>query len=1149
MIESEKNFPAQRLRLSAHGFSNSYQRFCRGAACLEMIAMKNKSSAINMSSKTIAVLRSGRQKNILRIAAVLVVLVLIISALPTAGSAASEPPETVKVGYYENEIFEEGAEEGAVKSGYAYEYYLKLSEYTGWKYEYVYGTFPDLYQKLLDGEIDFLAGLARNEEREKIINYPDDPMGSEDYVLLKHDTDTDITTDLSSLNGQTIGVLESAIQDTLNDYLSKNGIEAKVTAYQDYDSLLKDFDSEKIKIVALENDGAYKREHSEVICVFGSSDYYLCVAKNREDLLNELNSAQSQIKTEEPGFLYTLNDRYYPSSISALSLSAPEKEWISTHNSLTVGYMKNYLPYSDLGEDGKVNGLIKDVVPAIFSNLELKNIDIDYVCYDRYDEMIDDIGNDKIDIAFPVGGGLYYAEESGVYLSRAVVTSTASLVYKGEYTDDTTKVFGVNENNRIQLNNIKINYPDAEIVYYSSSEECLQAILDGEVNCTMLNGLRANSLLRNSQYSKLTARQLGVSEDCCIGVKIGNEGLLKIINRGIGLLAKGYVQNLAYRYTSGLYRVTLMDVIKENFGLCITAVILLIALITFVFIRDSIRKRNQIKATEAAREELEQKNTELAQSKEALSDALITAEHANRAKTTFLNNMSHDIRTPMNAIVGFTAMAATHIDNKEQVQDYLSKISVSSRHLLSLINDVLDMSRIESGMMRIDAVETHLPDVIHDLRTIIQGNVKSKNQDLYIDTQDIRNEDIITDKLRLNQLLLNILTNAVKFTPSGGTISFRVKELPSPAKGMTEFEFRIKDNGIGMSEEFQKKLFDAFSREQSSTVSGIQGTGLGMAITKNIVDLMDGTISVQSESGKGTEFTVVIPCRISEHPIEYGKLDELEDLRALVADDDTNTCLSVCAMLRDIGMRPDWTNYGKEAIIRAKEAFESSDAFAVYIIDWIMPDMNGIETVRRIRKVIGNSTPIIILTAYDWNDIEKEAREAGVTGFCSKPLFMSELREALARPFNLSPEESRPEKQKHHLEGKRVLLAEDNEMNRIIAVSILEEEGLNVETANNGQEAVDKVKTAPAGTYDVVLMDIQMPIKDGYEAAREIRRLDDPAKSEIPIIAVTANAFEEDRKIALEAGMNGHLAKPYDIPQIMGTLSKLFKKDDPNTEE
>ncbi len=522
-----------------------------------------------------------------------------------------------------------------------------------------------------------------------------------------------------------------------------------------------------------------------------------------------------------------------------------------------------------------------------------------------------------------------------------------------------------------------------------------------------------------------------------------------------------------------------------------------------------------------------------------LVDALAAAEHANRAKTAFLNNMSHDIRTPMNAIIGYTALAASHLDNVDTIRDYLNKISVSSSHLLSLINDVLDMSRIESGRVKIEEKEVHLPDVLHDLRIIIQSNIASKQQDLFIDTQDILHEDIITDKLRLNQVLLNIVSNAIKFTPVGGTISIRISEKSCALNGYTTYEFRIKDNGIGMSEEFQKHIFESFSREQTTTVSGIQGTGLGMAITKNIIDMMGGTISVKSEEGKGTEFIVVLDCKLSDHIVKYEPIPELQGARALVADDDTSTCMSVSKMLRQIGMRADWTVSGKEAVVRTKEAYDEGDEFKAYIIDWLMPDMNGIETVRRIRKVIGDSTPIIILTAYDWSDIEVEAREAGVTAFVAKPLFMSELREALTRPVRT--EITKDQEADVDLTGKKILLVEDNELNQEIAAEILKEAGFIVDIAEDGIVAVDKMASAPSDSYDLILMDIQMPKMNGFMATREIRTLSDNRKANIPIIAMTANAFDEDKKDAFACGMNGFIAKPINIKELMSTLAAILR--------
>ena len=528
-----------------------------------------------------------------------------------------------------------------------------------------------------------------------------------------------------------------------------------------------------------------------------------------------------------------------------------------------------------------------------------------------------------------------------------------------------------------------------------------------------------------------------------------------------GMYSHGRTFDL-YAYTDGrtIFRASVSTILMALAGYILLVVVL-----------QTLRRRSA--------QELEEQNRKL-------EIALQHEGAANRAKREFLFNMSHDIRTPMNAIIGFTSLAATHIDNREQVLDYLKKISTSSQHLLSLINDVLDMSRIESGKVKLEERAVHLPDLVHDVRSIIQPNVSAKRLSLFIDTMDVENEDIITDPLRLNQVLLNILSNAIKFTPTGGTISLRIAQKNDAPTGRARYEFRIKDNGIGMSAEFQKHIFEEFSREESSTVSGIQGTGLGMSITKN-------------------------------------------------------TCLSVSTMLSKIGMRPEWTISGKEAVIRTKYAVERGDEFSVYIIDWLIPDMNGIEIVRQIRKVIGHNCPIIILTAYDWADIEEEARAAGVTAFCEKPLFLSELRKILSEPFSAEVSPRLPEPNASAFQGKKLLLVEDNELNREIAMEFLTEAGFVVDSAEDGAIAVQKMEQAAPGQYDLILMDIQMPNMDGYEATRRIRALPDAKKAGIPIFAMTANAFEEDRQNALKAGMNGHIAKPLDVPRLLSILADALK--------
>ena len=526
---------------------------------------------------------------------------------------------------------------------------------------------------------------------------------------------------------------------------------------------------------------------------------------------------------------------------------------------------------------------------------------------------------------------------------------------------------------------------------------------------------------------------------------------------------------------------------------------------------------------------------------QALSEAVAAAEAASRAKSTFLSNMSHDIRTPMNAIIGFTTLAVSNIDNQERVKDYLTKTLSSSRHLLALINDILDMSRIESGKLQLEETEVNLSEMLHDIKTIVGGQVHAKQLELYMDALDVTDEDVYCDRTRMGQILLNLLSNAIKFTPAGGTVSVRVRQFAGTVRDCAQYEFRVRDNGIGMSPEFAQKIFEPFERERTSTVSRIQGTGLGMAITRNIVEMMGGTITVQTEKNRGTEFIICLPLRVQNCSRREEKIAELSGLKALVVDDDFNTCDSVAKLLTRVGMRAEWTLSGREAVLRARQSIELGDPCRAYIIDWRLPDMNGIEVTRQIRS-LNDDTPIIILTAYDWSDIEGEAKAAGVTAFCSKPMFLSDLRDTLLTAIGHTQTEAQdilPGKNAD-FRGRHILLVEDNELNREIAVAILHEYGFLVDTAENGAVAVEKICTSDPGRYDLVLMDVQMPVMDGCTATRRIRALKDPARAAVPIVAMTANVFEEERKRAFDCGMNGFLSKPIVIEELIDVLKDII---------
>ena len=470
--------------------------------------------------------------------AIILIMVFISEAVPSVAGN-----RTVRVGYYENEVFQEGAKEGKVKTGYAYEYYQKLSEYTGWQYEYVYGEFGDLYQQLLDGEIDLLAGLAKKADREDLIGYPDAPMGNETYNLVKHDIDEDITVDPLSLNGKKIGVLDSAMKDDLNSFLDDYSVDAEVVEFRDYAPLFEAFDRHDVDVLAAEGDGAYGRPSAELLYSFGTSNYYLCVNKADPELLAELNMAQTELAVNEPNYINSLRSKYYPVSISSRAFSVSEKEWLDTHTELRVGYLNNYLPYCSTDDSGNVTGAVKDIIPRMVEDLGLEGLTVSYRSFDSYDDMIAALNVDDIDLAFPVGGGLYYSEENGILQSGPVVSATTELVYKGDYNEHTTDSFAVNENNRMQYYFVKTYYPDAEIDFYSSIDECLESVEDGNAGCTTLNGLRANDILRNSRYSGLSQLQTTHDDDRCFGVRIGDEGLLKLVNRGINVLGDDYAQN------------------------------------------------------------------------------------------------------------------------------------------------------------------------------------------------------------------------------------------------------------------------------------------------------------------------------------------------------------------------------------------------------------------------------------------------------------------------------------------------------------------------------------------------------------------------------------------------------------------------------
>ncbi|MDO5378951.1 MAG: response regulator, partial [Clostridia bacterium] len=531
--------------------------------------------------------------------------------------------------------------------------------------------------------------------------------------------------------------------------------------------------------------------------------------------------------------------------------------------------------------------------------------------------------------------------------------------------------------------------------------------------------------------------------------------------------------------------------------------------------------------------------TEERKNQKALEDALEIARVANEAKSTFLSNMSHDIRTPMNTIVGLATLLRRDAHNPERVQEYTRKITASSQHLLGLINDVLDMSKIESGKTTLHIAEISLAQIVDELVTIMRPQAKAKGQRFEVSVQGVTEEHLLGDRLRINQVLINILSNAVKYTPAGGRIEMIVRQMPQSGKNYARLRFVIRDNGIGMSEAFCQTLFEPFTREANSTVSGIPGTGLGMAITKNLVDLMGGTIAVESRLGEGSAFTVELELRIRERDVEKDFWQRHGVTRLLIVDDEPELCRSAAALMEDAGVETRCAFGGESAVEMARQADREGRDFDLVLLDWKMPEMDGVETARRIREILPEHVPILILTAYDWDEIEAESRAAGISGFMPKPFFVSHFMQALEEIDRGKTPEGEQAAGRATLEGRRFLAAEDNELNAEILVELLDMEGAACDVAVNGREAVERFEQSQPGAYDAILMDIQMPVMNGYEATRAIRAGSHPLATSIPIIAMTANAFAEDIREALRAGMNAHIAKPVDMEQLKETFLKL----------
>ncbi len=932
---------------------------------------------------------------------------------------------------------------------------------------------------------------------------------------------------------------DDSFQDGFSDEESKSGYAyeyyqkiATLTGWR-YEYVYGSREEAIDKLLAGEVDivaGVYRTEKREKQVLFSEYDMglkgekrYFAVNKERSDLLEELCNAQERLLDSSPEFTTTLLQKYYGNNDQQQALTEGEQAWLAEMGSLRVGYVRDNLPLSGQGEDGAPTGIAGEV----FSRIALFiKIPLEPVCYDNVSLMREGLRNGEIDAAFPIYSNLWITETKGFFQTDSFISEKAMIVYQGSYRSDLMDKVALSETGVGQRFYLSANYPESETVFYETIEDAFKAVQKGEVNCMIdCSSIMQRFMAQHSEYQELNIAYLDTSEEFGFGVSQGKSQLVAILNKALRQLDDATITSAMVQYSNVEPDFVLMDFIRRYAVAVIAILCGFFAVLLWVFI-------NYRRKTKHFNEEQEKARV-------ALEAALGAANAASAAKTTFLSNMSHDIRTPMNGIIGMTAIASAHMDDPVRVKSCLEKIMASSKHLLALINEVLDMSKIESGKVQLNEEVFDLSELMDDLIILNKPLADAKHHEMVVHILNVSHEQVIGDGLRLQQIFTNLVSNAIKYTQEGGKIEITLSERPSgnPKKGY--FEFQVKDNGVGMSEDYLPHLFEAFTRAEDTAMSQVQGTGLGMAIARNIARMMDGDITVESTLGKGSKFTVTLYLQLLDtESIPY---EDFVGRKVLVIDNDQVICESACLLLAELGMEGEWVLSGKEALKRVEVMQEKGESLFAVLTDWKMDDMDGVSVTRELRKHMDSSVPIIVFSAYDWSVIESEAMKAGANGFIGKPLFKSRLAHLFNQLLGHETEKDasglKDLTAQTDFSGKRALLAEDNEINAEIAVEVLSMTGLSIEWAHDGREAVNKMEAAAPGYYDCIFMDIQMPVMNGIDATRAIRSLAHPDARKIPIFAMTANAFTEDVQEVLSAGMNEHIAKPLDFEVLLKVLN------------
>ncbi len=1074
--------------------------------------------------------RTMSMKRIISLAAsCLLALACLAPALPAqAADAAQEERTVIRVAFPTQPGMSSVSHSGKV-TGYNYDYLEKISEYTGWEMEYVEYPSEDgneavgtAISELMAGEVDLLGPLLKSEQTMEMFEFPEHSYGTVYTTLCARSTSDLREHNLINQGTLRVGLWEQAEvrNSEVLAYLASEKLDYEIVYYATSDEqkqALVDGDVDVITSVSLS-----PIANTRIVAQFAARPYYFAATKGNTELVRQLDETMAKLAQTEPKLQDTLYDNYFRNGEDAFYISAEQSSALGALGTLSVLCVDHDAPFVYRQEDGTPSGMIVSILDDF---ADKAGVSFNYTFCDSRTEAADILKNGSYDllIGLPMTSGS--CSELGFIKSAPVIGSMMAYVQKATAARAEGGTAAIVRGLEELVDTTQFD----TTILYDTAAECLDAVDSKIADFAVGNRSVMEYYIYDTGSTLVTSMIPGLTQNVNICVSRGCDTvLLTALNNYLYSMSEG---DLAAYLSSGNLHSDAFSLIlftrrhPVQATLIIVAVTLLFAGVIFGLLGRSARQRAKMQ---------ELHNSQL-------REALQIAREANESKTTFLSNMSHDIRTPMNAVIGFSTLLAKEPEDSVKVREYARKITAASNHLLGLINDILDISKIESGNVSLHQSVFSIEELLESINTVVRPMAGEKHQSFQIEMDTMSHELYVGDKTRVNQILINLLSNAVKYTPADGHIRFEIHDLGLSSTVFERVQFVIADDGYGITEEFQRIIFDPFTRAESSTVNREVGTGLGLAITKNIIDLMGGTIDLQSTVGKGSTFTVELPLRLPHEEQDEHFWENHGMSRILLVDDEKDICDGIIANMDGTGVHFDAVYNGKDAVALVKREYAAGREYNAIILDWQMPGMNGLDTAREIRKIIPIDTPVLFLTSYDWSSIETEALEIDVDGFLAKPFTVINLQEKLIEVEHFKNAVSSPDIELE-LKGLHFLVAEDNELNAEILSEILASEGATCDVTEDGKACVDKFLSMPARTYDAVLMDVMMPNMNGYDATKAIRASRHPEALTIPVIAMTANAFVKDVQDALDAGMNAHIAKPINLETLKNTLGSCIRR-------